>query len=547
MEAIGAAASILAIAGAGIQISLKLIAFADQVGTAPKRIQDVGTDVSVTAGTLQELGELMNKIPTRKSAAMFNPDQVRNILASSIKCREIFDELKDILGKASQQLRDVYKSSTKSHDLSPKIKLSKLERMKWPFLRPSMEPLRSALRDAKSTLSLILQVVHLRHAHTTASLGREEQNDLIRMIAAMRRQQLASEHGDEGGCRGLDMCETDDSDSEDSSGFRTVLEAWSITPNTLSDETFDRFLITAIPVSQQQIAQLLKTSPQEFREVASMIDDLLFSERDAILGKIVNKRHYRSGDSSIRSIHSQTWIGSHDLFGKVTGRKFKLVVERRIPISTSSQTNMKHRAPRAAHRERDEVHFVPEPERDHCRHDHNPRMHDGSSDSDSIHETGSHTYESSSSVPRREHRRRRPARASSPLMSSSERERRQRRRPNRASPKPSFERRRPFSENDWKRKEEKEEEKKRRETEMLRKAQVEKEEAGDLHEWESPDSQPWTEPQPASKSSDNEIVRSLLAQYTNFERGEPLVQGVATPPPTYDETFVTPRRVPRPY
>ena len=111
MDAVSAAASILAIAGAGIQISLKLIAFADQVGTAPKRIQDVGTDVSVTAGTLQELGELMSKtMPTKKSAGMFNPDQVLNILSSSARCKDIFDELKDILRKASQQLRDVYKN-----------------------------------------------------------------------------------------------------------------------------------------------------------------------------------------------------------------------------------------------------------------------------------------------------------------------------------------------------------------------------------------------------------------------------------------------------
>ena len=109
MEALGAAASILAVAGAGIQISLKLIAFADQIGTAPKRIQDVGTDVSVTAGTLQELGELMEESPTKRTAGMFRLDQVQNIEATSTKCKEIFDELRNLLGKASQQLRAIYK------------------------------------------------------------------------------------------------------------------------------------------------------------------------------------------------------------------------------------------------------------------------------------------------------------------------------------------------------------------------------------------------------------------------------------------------------
>lgn len=105
MEAVSAAASILAIAGAGIQISLKLIAFADQVGTAPKRIQDVGTDVSITAGTLQELGELMERnMPNKNSIGLFNPDQVQNIEASSARCKDIFDELKNTLAKASKQL-----------------------------------------------------------------------------------------------------------------------------------------------------------------------------------------------------------------------------------------------------------------------------------------------------------------------------------------------------------------------------------------------------------------------------------------------------------
>ena len=81
MEGVGAAASILAVAGAGIQISLKLIAFADQISTAPKRIQDVGTDVSVTAGTLRELGELMSKnMPNKNRPGCSTP--IRSTISS---------------------------------------------------------------------------------------------------------------------------------------------------------------------------------------------------------------------------------------------------------------------------------------------------------------------------------------------------------------------------------------------------------------------------------------------------------------------------------
>ena len=504
MEALGAAASILAVASAGIQISLKLIAFADQVSTAPKRIQNIGTDVSVTAGTLQELGELMEKLPKKKSAEMFNLDQVRNIEASSARCQAIFDELKDILGKASRQLRDVYQPTSKSHDTSPKIKLSRLERTKWPFLQPSMEPLLSALRDAKGTLTLILQVVHLRHAHTTASLDREEQNDLIRMIAAMRRQQLGSLDRDKGGVKALDARDNEDSDSGDPSEVRTALEAWYVTPNTLPDSAFRHFYITPIPVSQQQ---LIKISPQDFREVTSIIDSLSPPEWDAIL-EILGMRHPHSNESSIRSISSQSWTGFHDIFGKVVGRKFKLIIERRVGISKSNHTERVHMTARQAGN-------IPQVHRHHS--DSNTNMYDSLSDDGTICPIPS--VPSIPSPPSVEHRMRHQAPA--PPMSPHER-------------------RRPLSVDESKRVQELEE-KKRIEEVMLRKEQSEKKQK------ENPSDKPWTEPRPASESSDDDLVESLLTQYTNFEPGQPLVQVFADPPPTYDETLVIPKRVPRPY
>ena len=491
MEAVGAAASILAIAGAGIQISLKLIAFADQVGTAPQRIQDIGTDVSVLAGTLQELGELMNKTSTKKSAGMFHPDQIQNIVTSSTRCKEIFDELKIVLSKASQQLRKVYKSTAKSHDTSSKIKLSRLERMKWPFLQSSMTPLLGTLRDAKGTLTLILQVVHLRHAHKTANLDQEEQGDLIRMIATITRQKLVPVNGDEGGYRNLDLgADAEDSDSNDSLEVPTVVEAWSVTPNIFSDEAFQHFLITPIPISKQQVAKLLKNSPQDFREIASMIDSLSFPEKDAIFGRLLDMRNPHSVESTIRSISSQSWEGSHDLFGKVTGRKFKLIIERQVRVSKSSGGNTRSRPARV----------VNESHRYHS--DSDPLVYDSFSDYDS---TWIHTS---------------PAPAP-PMHPPVER----RERSYQAPEMNSFEKRRPRTQL-----EERECRERRR-----------------FHKVKKESSQPWTEPQPANESSDDDLVKSLLVQYTNFGPEEPLVQVSTTPPPSYDESFAIPKRVPRPY
>ena len=496
MEAVSAAASILAIAGAGFSISIKLITFTDQVSTATKRIRAVGTDVSVTAGTLQQLGELMKKPSKKNSTGMFWPDQVRNIEASSVECKEIFDQLEGIFGKANQQLREVYKrdkSTARSLATLPKIKLSSMERLKWPFLQPSIEPLQSALRDAKGTLTLILQVVHLRHAQVTASLDREEQNDLVRMIAAMRRQQLSSLHAETGGYKGLDAggAEHSDYDSEGSSKSNTALEAWSVIPNTFSDDKFQHFSITPVPVPQQQIAKL---PPQDVDVVASMIDSLSPPEQEAIVGGVLDRRLFGPDRCSIRRITTQSWTGSHDLFGKVSGRKFNVIIERKVKTSRSSRTKLRQ----GPHREeRSRVH-----------------MRTNSSDSNSP------MYDSFSELPQ-------------------------------AARPHAFERRR-----EWERREVSVEKKHleervfRKEEEKERKGKKTRKE-GKWQEEQSKktsfDREQRTKPHAAHEPSDDEVVKSLLTKYTNFDPGEPLVQGFAAPPPAYDESHVLPQRVPRPY
>ena len=499
-----AAASILAIAGAGISISIKLITFTDQVSTAPKRIRSVGTDVSVTAGTLQQLGEFMKEPPKRNSTGMFWPDQVRNIEASSIECKEIFDQLEAILGKANQQLRELYKrnkSTAKSLPTPPKIKLSSMERLKWPFLQPSIEPLQRALRDAKGTLTLILQVVHLRHAQVTDSLDCEERKDLVRMIAAMRRQQLASLHTEKGGYKGLDAggAEHSDYDSEDSPKSNTALEVWSVIPNTISDDTFRQFSITPVPVTQQQIAKL---PPQDVDEVASMIDSLSPPEREAILGGVLDRRLVGPDRCSILSIIAQSWTGSHNLFGKVSGRKFNVMIERKVETSKSSRTRMR-RGSRSycgenSWGERSEIQ-VPINSSDS-----NPPTYDSFSDS----------YQ-----------------AARPPASKGRRHERERR-------QAFFERER--LDETMLRREKGHEERMRKHRE-----EVEREE--EKMKKTTLDSKRRTKPQAVHESSDDELVKTLLTEYTNFDPGEPLVQGFATPPPAYDDPIVLPQRASRRY
>ena len=166
MEGIGAAASILAIGAAGVQVSIKLAAFANQVGTAPNRIRSIASDVSLTASVLQQLSELLNKNDNDKAVNVFNEDGLATTQASADACKTVFQELDDVLKRASQQVRE----NRDKTSLGQKIVLSKPERMKWPFLQPKIDSLRTALRDARETLMLMLHVTTLGYMKKQAEM-----------------------------------------------------------------------------------------------------------------------------------------------------------------------------------------------------------------------------------------------------------------------------------------------------------------------------------------------------------------------------------------
>lgn len=184
MEAIGAASAILAIATAGVQCSVKLVTFAGQVKTAPEQITMVAEDVSLNASILQQLGELSKEnvenehpvsdgnvsnttnnnvkpVPDTKATiskqSVFNTTGLETVLKLAKKCEEIFKSLDQSLGKASRQLHA-------NSRISGKVKLSRAEMFKWPFLLPGMDTMRNELRNVKGTLMLMLQVAMLAYS-----------------------------------------------------------------------------------------------------------------------------------------------------------------------------------------------------------------------------------------------------------------------------------------------------------------------------------------------------------------------------------------------
>ena len=166
MDGLSAAASILAIGAAGAQVSIKLAAFANQVGTAPNRIRSIASDVSLTANVLQQLSELLNKNDNDKAVSVFNKDGLATTQASADACKSVFQELDDVLKRASQQIRENRNKTALGHN----IVLSKHERMRWPFLQPKIDSLRTALRDARETLMLMLHVTTLGYMKKQAEM-----------------------------------------------------------------------------------------------------------------------------------------------------------------------------------------------------------------------------------------------------------------------------------------------------------------------------------------------------------------------------------------
>ena len=168
MDGISVAASVLAIATAGIQVSIKLVSLSNQVATARNRITSIGNDVSLTANILQQLAELMTKGDGDGGEKMnvFSVEGLRTAQAAADACHGTFEELAEVLKKSCRQLQERNDNAA----IGKRVKLSKFEKLKWPFLQPSVDALCAALTTARGTLMLLLQVTTLAYTKKLAEL-----------------------------------------------------------------------------------------------------------------------------------------------------------------------------------------------------------------------------------------------------------------------------------------------------------------------------------------------------------------------------------------
>ena len=149
MAELGLLASVVQIADLGVRLSLRLYTFGEAVASADKSIISISKDVSLTSSVLKELGKSLEKDQESRICSE-NAFQTADGIVK--ECLEVFDSMDKALTKSMSRLR--------LQDSEKRIRtVAAFERLRWPFLQPKMQLLRSNLERLKSTLLLMLNVL----------------------------------------------------------------------------------------------------------------------------------------------------------------------------------------------------------------------------------------------------------------------------------------------------------------------------------------------------------------------------------------------------
>lgn len=141
MAEIGAVASIVGLAGAGIKVSFALFDLADRIGSAGEEVKLVATELSLFCSVLQEVASVIQDDDT----SQLTPAALLLVNEVTSRCREVVTEIDKIV-------------SSLTKDQSP-FDLPSLEwtsRVKWTFKRSKVQVQRQTLESCKSTLQLLL-------------------------------------------------------------------------------------------------------------------------------------------------------------------------------------------------------------------------------------------------------------------------------------------------------------------------------------------------------------------------------------------------------
>jgi hypothetical protein len=136
LEAIGAAASIIQVADAGLRLSKTIYTYIESVSTADKRLDYVCNHVQTTSQVVREIGDVFQH---KETARLVSNGAIQTAIDAAKECEGVFEELRGVLEKTRKR--------------------------KWglPFKEQKLELLGAQLEKLKSTLHCLMSVlIHAR-------------------------------------------------------------------------------------------------------------------------------------------------------------------------------------------------------------------------------------------------------------------------------------------------------------------------------------------------------------------------------------------------
>lgn len=166
-ELLGLVASVIQVAGAGIQLSKTLYDYVDGVATADRRIKDIAAEIKMTSIVIEELGDVFKH---EETASLVSKKAVQTANDTITECSALFAQIDATLKKS---------------------KKNTFGRLTLPFRDTKLELLRSHVDKLKSTLQLLMQV--LTHAYQVASrkldrAAEERQREEIKKLLEKKDQ-----------------------------------------------------------------------------------------------------------------------------------------------------------------------------------------------------------------------------------------------------------------------------------------------------------------------------------------------------------------------
>jgi hypothetical protein len=145
-EIVGLAASIVQLGGAGVKLSIELHNFITATARADKDVYDLAEELDATSSTLDHVGSTLR---ARHIRTLASPKAIKHATKIVQRCKVIFDEVQDIIGKRWKANKHGEK------------KLTWVGKLSWPLEKEKVELLRQRLDSLKLDLSLLLNVLQL--------------------------------------------------------------------------------------------------------------------------------------------------------------------------------------------------------------------------------------------------------------------------------------------------------------------------------------------------------------------------------------------------